>query len=50
MFPQRPQTGQSLERSRGHGETISVLALKLNSSQDIKEFRALLHPGNWCIK
>lgn len=21
MFPQRPQTGQSLERSRGHGET-----------------------------
>lgn len=50
MFPQRPHTGQSLERSRGHGKMILVLALKLNSSQDIKEFLALPHPGNWGIK
>lgn len=54
MFPQRPHTGQSSERSREHGEIsfsmILVLALKLNSSQDIKEFRALPHPGNWGIK
>lgn len=49
MFPQRPQTGQSSESSRGHREMILVLALKLNSSQEIKKFPHT-HPGNWGIK
>lgn len=42
MFPQRPQSGQSSESSRGHGEMILDLALKLNSSQGIKEFFCFL--------